>query len=168
MEKRYEYITPQDYEIADKNGINRKMLNKRVHELGWDIDRAITTPKIVRRTGWTEWKDIALSNGVNYDCFKNRVKRYGFTQEQAAMTPKMTKEEIAKNSNRKYPQQYLDLALKNGIPKSTFYKRVKDLGWSLIQAATTPKISSADIDHSKFGNLDLIYKNKKLDKDGSL
>lgn len=168
MEKRYEYITPQDYEIADKNGINRKMLNKRVRELGWDIERAITTPKIQRNTGWTEWKDVALSNGVNYDCFKNRVKRYGFTQEQAATTPKMTKKEIAKNSNRKYPPHYLELALKNGIPKNTFYKRVKNLGWSLIQAATTPQISRTDIDGNKFRNLDLIFENKKLAKDGSL
>ena len=44
MEKKYWYITPDDFERAAKNGINQDALRQRVRTLGWDIERAIKTP----------------------------------------------------------------------------------------------------------------------------
>ncbi len=41
--KRFQYITPEDFETAKKNGIFKSTLMKRVcWTYGWDIDRAIT------------------------------------------------------------------------------------------------------------------------------
>ena len=44
MEKKYWYITPDDFERAAKNGINKDTLRQRVRTLGWDIERAIKSP----------------------------------------------------------------------------------------------------------------------------
>lgn len=37
-------ITPEQYEIARNNGIDKKNADNRVWGLGWDVDRAITEP----------------------------------------------------------------------------------------------------------------------------
>ncbi len=39
------YITPEEYEVAEKNGIDKRTLEQRIREYGWDKERAITIPK---------------------------------------------------------------------------------------------------------------------------
>ena len=43
MEKKYWYITPDDFERAAKNGINRNTFYSRI-KLGWSAEKAATTP----------------------------------------------------------------------------------------------------------------------------
>ena len=52
----YFYITPEDYRIAEGNGLSRKDVYRRVYEENWSIKRAITTPKrkIKPMTKYTE------------------------------------------------------------------------------------------------------------------
>lgn len=38
------YITPEEYKIAESNGISRETLNGRVRKCGWSIERACTEP----------------------------------------------------------------------------------------------------------------------------
>ena len=47
--KRYFYITPEDFKIAEENGIPEYVVTTRVIKLGWDIDRAITKPAREKR-----------------------------------------------------------------------------------------------------------------------
>ena len=91
--KRYVYITPDDYETAEKNGISRHTVYQRVHTCGWDIDRAITEPVNFRfRTSsiWGHWKDKAV---VDYETFRKRLQKLRWSAEKAALTPVMTKKE---------------------------------------------------------------------------
>ena len=48
-DKRYFYITPEDFRIAEENGISKDTLLSRVRKLGWDIDKAITKPVRAKR-----------------------------------------------------------------------------------------------------------------------
>ena len=47
--KRYFYITPEDFKIAEENGISKDTLIMRVRKLGWDVDKAITKPVRIKR-----------------------------------------------------------------------------------------------------------------------
>lgn len=43
MNNIYElYITPEEYEKAEKNGIDKNTLYKRIREYGWDKQRALS------------------------------------------------------------------------------------------------------------------------------
>lgn len=177
MTKRYYYISPNDYKVAEKNGINKWALEKRVY-YGWDVDRAITTP-IRKRVdiGWRDWKTIAEQNGVTYDCFRMR-RNNGINPKEAAILPPLSLEKrrkIGTNINRKYDPQVLEAALQNGISKSTFYARVGKLGWSIEKAINTPLISNEESlslarEKSSFKEMNEIFFNsmKRPVKDGSL
>ena len=41
-ERRYLYVTPDDFETAKRNGIPEKLVKTRVYRDGWEINRAIT------------------------------------------------------------------------------------------------------------------------------
>lgn len=96
-----EYITPEHYEIAAKNGICERLVYQRVNDSGWSIRRAITTPRREKRQGlWTQWGEIATANGICRGTFMNRVsKRKGnMTPEEAATKPTMSSTEKAKHA----------------------------------------------------------------------
>lgn len=92
------YITPEDYEKAEKNGI--KNLYNRVHVYGWSIRRAVNTPPR-KRTNRDYWKEVAIQNGINLNTFFSRIHRSGWSEEEAATTPVMTPEEVARKGGRK-------------------------------------------------------------------
>lgn len=138
----YFYITPEEYALAEKNGIRPVMLDRRVREQGWPKERAMTTPprKLTDRSRW--WK-VAEKNGLNYNTFMNRIK-LGWPEEKAATQPLRTEEELkvqalrATDHVRRYPEKYLRLAEENGIPYHTFQHRVKYCKWDMERAATEP------------------------------
>lgn len=88
-------ITPEQYQIAEKNGINRRNLIQRVNYYAWDIEDAITIPAVgrgyKREAKYADYLKIAESNGVSYKTFYNRVHTLGWTKERAASTPVMEK-----------------------------------------------------------------------------
>lgn len=61
------YISPNDYQIAEKNGIPTHLVNNRIRDYGWDKQRAITQP--VQKTDLKEWAKIAKQNGIAYNTF---------------------------------------------------------------------------------------------------
>lgn len=80
--------------------------------------------------------------------FKSRVNKLGWDQLTAATTPIMdNRKNIYKAIPKviKYPQEYISLARKNGIPDKTFYQRIKRDKWSMEKAATTPVMTIADM-----------------------
>lgn len=76
---------------------------------------------------------IGIENGIKKPTICRRVYQYGWDIEKAITTPVIPREE----RSRKYPKEYTDLALANGMSIITFYSRLKK-GWSYEKAATTP------------------------------
>ena len=94
------FITEEHYKIAKENGIQEATLYRRVHQYGWDIEKAITTPPIPRqsrsRKHPKKYTDLALANGVCLITFYARLKR-GWTYEQASSIKPLPLYEKLKN-----------------------------------------------------------------------
>lgn len=130
------YITPDEYEIARKNGIGKRTLEDRIRQWGWDKERAMTE----KVTDLSEWVELAKSNGITKNAFYNRRHR-GMSNYEAATKPMLTHEEktkIANKRRKKYPKHILEKAERNGICYKTFVFRVTRTGMSYEEAATTP------------------------------
>ena len=130
------YVTPDQYDTATMNGISIGLVNWRVHDGAWKIERAISTPPR-SKTPRTKWLEVAKQNGICRSTFTSRVLK-GMELEKAATKPLTTKAEILELSivkHRVYPLYYVDLANRNGISKTTYVSRVRR-GWKPQEAAT--------------------------------
>ncbi|MGG4141859.1 hypothetical protein ABEW34_01915 [Paenibacillus algorifonticola] len=135
------YITPEEYEEAAKNSINRENLNQRIRSLGWTKKQAMT--KEVRiYTNRSAIRQIADEHGIPYCLMKERIY-LGWSQIKAATQPVRTKSELVEHARRlgkaarKYPIELAQVAEQNGIPYSTFIYRMRK-GWSPERASTLP------------------------------
>ena len=140
----YYFISEEDYKIAESNGISRNVVYQRVNSYCWSIKRAITEPIKKLKKHYPDILDKALSIGVSREAYYNRLK-IGWSIEKASSTPIMSKEEIYENNskkNTKYPE-YKDLAEKNGVPYSTFKRRVRT-GWDIKDAYTIKPMSKSE------------------------
>ncbi|WP_342440000.1 hypothetical protein NSS79_15340 [Paenibacillus sp. FSL L8-0436] len=163
------YITPGDYETAAANGIKRETLEQRVRVYGWEIERATTQPLRKQKNRKT-WRALADQNGITPDAFYRRLK-VGWDPARAATEPMVSKAESlirARESYRKYPQEWLDLAAQNGISLTLFRARVRVFGWSYEKAATEPKVhASVSGRHGKealikrYGNINALLFRKR-------
>ncbi len=136
------YITPEEYEIAAKNGICKATLNYRIRYSGWNKETALTK-RIRPKRNHEKWLPLIYKNGISRDTFYKRLKK-GWTAYDAATIPIMGKEKVAKKAilkNKKYPNQILELAEKNGISYNTFITRITKSKWDVMKAATTPIIT---------------------------
>lgn len=137
------YITPEEYEIAEKNGIDHKLVDDRVRKLAWKIDKAISTPVRQQLKYSKHWREVAKNKGIPYRTFVSRIGR-GWSEEEAATRPRQTLEEKkimavkASEFNRVYPEKYRHIAEKNGISYELFRNRVNRYKWSMERAATEP------------------------------
>lgn len=137
------YVTPDEYARAAAIGVDNQTLDRRIRELGWKKDRAISTPIRPLDKGRGYWRKIAEQNGVNFAAFHSRISR-GWSDEEAATKPIQSQEECRKqaleatNKVRVFPEPMLRLAEKNGIPYHTFRMRVLKSKWDLERAATEP------------------------------
>lgn len=139
---RYFYVTPDDYDIAEKNGIPQNIVYDRVINGGWDVDKAVSKP--VRKKKYSNWIKKAAQNGISRHTFYARVKR-GMSLEEAVTKEVMTLNqaaEIARANIRKKPS-WVRTAMENGIKRHTFYARVYK-GWSKAEAATRPTMSHSE------------------------
>lgn len=142
MEKRYHYITPEDYVTAEKNGLPAALVEQRAWFYDWDIDRAVTEPKRVLKcfsATWEKWREVAEENGVTRAMLSNRIRTLGWDEEEAATTPK---DRVGKRG--KWTPEEIAIAEKNGIAGnhlSLVNMRIKKLGWSKEAALNTPKLS---------------------------
>lgn len=87
------YITPEQYAVAEQNGISARLVTERVRRLGWSVKRAISTPP-QKHHDRAKWLEIANQNGISTVTFYGRVRKGGMDPEAAAMTPIMPKSEI--------------------------------------------------------------------------
>lgn len=125
---RYYYITPKDYEVAERNGISNTVVNQRVRVLGWSIEKSISLP-LQERKLTKEHFEIAATNGIKKETVKHRVHYLKWDIQEA-----ITKPTIRKTNS------WLDVARSNGINLSTYRSRLCQ-GWSEEKAATTKTFS---------------------------
>lgn len=62
------YITPEEYEIAVKNGIGKVALENRIRKHGWDKERALTQPT-QKQVNNSKWYPIAEAMVFQKNCF---------------------------------------------------------------------------------------------------
>ncbi|MBJ8026000.1 MULTISPECIES: hypothetical protein [Bacillus cereus group] len=141
------YITPEEYEIAEKNGVCASTLRSRIYDLCWSKERAIHTPPIKNHL-WREVKDIALSNGIAKNTFEKRIK-LGWDLNQAITQRPMNSKEIAKMREQKkkrvFTNEQIRRARLNGISYSRLWERVKKCKWDAERAINTPILSKAQV-----------------------
>ena len=128
------YITPEEYRIAEKNGIKRDTLEKRIRYHGWDKERAITEP--IKGSKYKKWVQLAKKNGISSSVFYQRVNRLNWSIKKAATTP-------INSTKHKYPKWIKEELKKNGIKYYTFLKRIEN-GWDLERAYTERTWSKYD------------------------
>lgn len=137
-----DYLTPEDYEIAEKNGISRKLADSRFYDNNWNKERAITQPKRgPLLTMWDQWKEVAEANGICKSTFNSRLE-YGWEPEIAAT------KELAKTrsgGSKHFSDEILKMAATNGITPRRLYSRVFESNWPIKEAATTPLVKNREI-----------------------
>lgn len=72
-------------EIARQNGIPEHVVEGRIFDKGWDIQRAITTASRKKSAEVVKWRGVAKENGINYNTFYKRIQT-GIPMEIAATT----------------------------------------------------------------------------------
>ena len=86
------YITDEEYAIAEKNGISKHTLNYRIRMMGWDKEKALTTPPR-KYTNRSKQIKIAESNGIRRRTFYDRLAD-GWKVEDAYTIPVMNSKQI--------------------------------------------------------------------------
>ncbi|MEB9540110.1 hypothetical protein P4I87_20060 [Bacillus cereus] len=139
------YITPDEYEEAEKNGISRDLLTCRIRNLGWDKEIAMTKPSRYNANRWKNIKEIALKNGISHSTYTARIKK-GWRLIDAISKPpidkyqslKLATQVNPKNQNKILTDQQAKIASLNGISYRTAKARIKRSKWSIEEAITTP------------------------------
>ena len=135
-DKRYFYITPEDFKIAEENGIPEYVVTTRVRKLGWDVDRAITKPVRGKRKFTEEEIKTMEENGVDRNTVACRLK-WGWTLEESLTRPKKRGRQYV------YPEWVYKEADKNGISYSALGNRIRS-GMSLEEACTKKTITKLE------------------------
>ena len=135
-DKRYFYITPEDFKIAEENGIPEYVVTTRVRKLGWDIDRAITKLVRSKRKFTEEQIKIMEENGVDRNTASGRLNK-GWDLKEALTRPKK------RGKQRIYPDWVYEEADKHGIRYSALGNRIRR-GMSLEEACTKKTITKLE------------------------
>src|SRR5699024_9870555 len=129
------YITPEEYEQAESNGIDRWTVERRIRDFCWSKERAITEKK-KRYNYYGDLVQTAIKNGIKRNTFYARIDR-GMCPEKAATQKTKNRSEIkAPIPNRLYPDWVYKNLKQNKINRTTFWKRVNEYGWPLEKAST--------------------------------
>lgn len=164
----YFYITPEEYEVAEKNGIDAHNLERRIRLLGWSKEKAINTP-LRELNDRSYWVEVARKNGIKYQTFMNRVNNLGWDEERAATAPPNKHQFNGVHEKvRIIPTEIIKLAEKNGIKYHTLRMRIKR-GMDPHEAATKPLMSKSEAgklgakayeeQHGRFHELIFNYSN---------
>ena len=119
------YITPEEYEEAEKNGISRDTLEYRVRYLAWNKEDAVNKPlRNERYKEFNKYKEMAIKNGIPVATFYHRIYKQ-----------KISYKEAATKKPKRYPEWVKYKLKENGIKFNTFCKRIEN-GWDLKRACT--------------------------------
>ena len=80
-ENAWKYVTDEQYEIAEKNGISRATVTQRVVTYIWPVERAITEPVRKVRRFTEEEKMLMQENKLKYNTVYSR-KKAGWSEDE--------------------------------------------------------------------------------------
>ena len=143
-ERRYLYVTPEDFETAKRNGIPEKLVKTRVYRDGWEINRAITkkvTSKVYEP--WERWKDKSVVCKMTFYSRLNTKSKTVWTEEEAALTPKGAYPGGHRNAI-KLTKEQKEIAKKNGLSNRVIRYRIMKMDMTIEQAINTDKISKSE------------------------
>ena len=132
------YVTPEQYVEAETHGITRGTLDRRIRNLAWPIEKAITT-KPQKRNSINELIKVAQQNGICESTLRTRLDR-GWDKAKAATAQALPIKQNCKRTgemNRKHPEECQVKALGNGISHWMFNYRLRH-DWTLEDACTIP------------------------------
>lgn len=133
------YITPEEYIIAENNGISKTTLETRIRKLGWTKEKALNQ-EVQKKKDNSKWYKVAEQNGISKQLFITRINKNKWDPEKAANEPvKYTGER-----NRKYSDEVYRTLEDNDISRGLFYDRIRR-GWSIEKAMTTKKFTTEQI-----------------------
>ena len=124
-------LTDEQLQIAKENDIPYERVHDRIAELGWNVEKAITTPvnKYRKHDRMKEWIPIAKKNGISEKTFRTRL-REGYSPKRAMTEPLKKKRLVLTDSEK-------EMLSKNNISKPLFMSRLKR-GWSREKALREP------------------------------
>lgn len=163
------YITPEEYAIAELNGISRSTLEYRIKNLAWKKEEALNKPPRRQCAEKKKWQIVGEENGITRFTFHQRILR-GWDMEDAATTPTLSQKETLKRMNEKQHRIFTDEQLKRarslGISNKRLHARTVTLGWSKERAISTPIMSNEESIKraqaaSPFREMNEIYWNMK-------
>ncbi|WP_394884024.1 hypothetical protein [Clostridium butyricum] len=80
------YVTPEEYEIAERLGISRDLVDKRIRIYTWAKQDAISIkPKKIKKYD-ESIKELLIKNEISEGTFYKRIK-YGWTIMRACTEP---------------------------------------------------------------------------------
>jgi hypothetical protein len=154
------YITPEEYETAAANGISRNLLETRIRKYGWPKELAMTKPPRKLSKIPREIVELAQRNDIPYQTLYWRIYA-GWAPDRAATEPVADRAERvrrAHDARRKIPADIIELANKNGIKYMTLYKRVSEMGWDPVTAATTPIMTKSESGRRAKAKREIVHK----------
>lgn len=141
------YIQEEHYKLAESNGISSSVVNSRVRELGWQIERACNEPinNKIKQILTPDINKSLKNNGITINAFWKRLK-LGWNIEDAYTIKLYSRKEAmlkANSSRRRITEEQYLLAEKKGINRNTFRQRISR-GWGLDNALNTPLFKKGD------------------------
>jgi hypothetical protein len=130
-----EYLTDEDYETAERNGIARKAAYHRFYILCWDRLKAITTPVKHHHNLWDDYKDRSK---VAKTTFYERVRKGMTPEEAASLSPLPLGNPLRAKGKGKISLVDFKVAEENGISENTLKARVYQYRWPVELAVAVP------------------------------
>lgn len=144
------YITPEEYKLAESNGIAKNALSNRVRDYGWDIERACTEPlkkQFLKQTLSEEIIKTLKNNNITINAFTKRIINLGWSINKATNTPTLSKYDamiIANNSRRTISDEQYKAGEANGIARGTLKRRIMQSHWNIERAINTPIMNRSE------------------------
>ena len=143
------YITPDDWDIANANGLLPQTVYSRVMR-GWSIDDAVSLPVRAKKNVPDYLIKRSKEIGLSKAAIKSRIDR-GWNLEEAHTTPKLTNDEIQARARRgieekgnvMFGEKEKEIMKQNGITYKLAYTRVYVRKWTKKEAITIPPMDFA-------------------------
>lgn len=82
VEYRGEIVRMQD--LAENAVVSYDTVHERIYALGWDIEKALTTPSANKRVSLMQ---KCRDAGINYGTVQSRISKLGWSEEEALSVP---------------------------------------------------------------------------------
>ena len=128
------YLTDEHTEVYKTNGLSYNTVWERIYNLGWTVEKAISTPVQKMRGFKSLYDNHNNPLNISYGAALWRVNK-GESLESALSYPPTHRKGLENSEKR---NKYEPICKKNNIKWSTFCTRVDRLFWTCEEASTIP------------------------------